>query len=73
MGVDLKIAPALKVAYILGTGDDVAQSVEDIGVHVTMLSRRTSVRRTFRLTMRSFSGFGRTRRDPNSRVPIAGS
>lgn len=37
-GVDLKIAPHLKVAYIMGTGDDVPQSMEDIGVHVTMLS-----------------------------------
>jgi hypothetical protein len=37
-GVDLKIAPGLKVAYIMGTGDDVPQSLEDIGIHVTMLS-----------------------------------
>lgn len=37
-GVDLKIAPNLKVAYIMGSGDDVPQSLEDIGIHVTMLS-----------------------------------
>jgi LmbE family N-acetylglucosaminyl deacetylase len=37
-GVDLKIAPGLKVAYIMGSGDDVPQSLEDIGIHVTMLS-----------------------------------
>jgi len=37
-GVDLKVAPGLKVAYIMGTGDDVPQSLEDIGIHVTMLS-----------------------------------
>jgi LmbE family N-acetylglucosaminyl deacetylase len=37
-GVDLKVAPGLKVAYIMGTGDDVPQSMEDIGIHVTMLS-----------------------------------
>jgi LmbE family N-acetylglucosaminyl deacetylase len=37
-GVNLKIAPGLKVAYIMGTGDDVPQSLEDIGIHVTMLS-----------------------------------
>jgi hypothetical protein len=37
-GVDLKIASGLKVGYIMGTGDDVPQSLEDIGIHVTMLS-----------------------------------
>ena len=37
-GVDLKIAPNLKIAYVMGSGDDVPQSLEDIGVHVTMLS-----------------------------------
>jgi len=37
-GVDVKTAPGLKVAYIMGTGDDVAQSMEDIGVHVNFLS-----------------------------------
>ena len=37
-GVDLKIAPNLKIAYIMGTGDDVPKSLEDIGIHVTMLS-----------------------------------
>ena len=37
-GVDLKIAPDLKVAYIMGSGDDVPESLQDIGIHVTMLS-----------------------------------
>ena len=37
-GVDLKVAPGLKIAYIMGTGDDVPASLEDIGIHVTMLS-----------------------------------
>ena len=37
-GVDVKIAPHLKVAYISGTGDDVAQSLGDLGLHVTFLS-----------------------------------
>jgi len=37
-GVDVKVAPGLKVAYVMGTGDDVARSLEDIGVHVTFLS-----------------------------------
>jgi len=37
-GVDLQIAPHLKVAYIAGTGDDVARSMHDIGIDVTFLS-----------------------------------
>ncbi|QNI32390.1 PIG-L family deacetylase [Alloacidobacterium dinghuense] len=31
-GVDVKIAPGLKVGYIMGTGDDVPQALEQIGV-----------------------------------------
>jgi len=37
-GVDVKTAPGLRVGYIMGTGDDVARSLEDIGVHVSFLS-----------------------------------
>jgi LmbE family N-acetylglucosaminyl deacetylase len=37
-GVDVKVAPALKVGYIMGTGDDVAKSLMDVGVHPTFLS-----------------------------------
>jgi hypothetical protein len=37
-GVDVKTAPGLKVGYIMGTGDDVAVSLEDIGIHPTLLS-----------------------------------
>ncbi len=37
-GVDLKIAPNLKVAYIMGSGDDVPQSLENMGIHVAVLS-----------------------------------
>lgn len=37
-GVDVKIAPGLKVAYVMGTGDDVAKSLEDLGIHATFLS-----------------------------------
>ncbi|MEO6805414.1 MAG: PIG-L family deacetylase [Edaphobacter sp.] len=37
-GVDVKTAPGLKVGYIMGTGDDVAGSMEDIGIHVNFLS-----------------------------------
>ncbi|HEY0307402.1 MAG TPA: PIG-L family deacetylase [Acidobacteriaceae bacterium] len=37
-GVDLKIAPGLKVAYINGTGDEVASSLQDLGINVTFLS-----------------------------------
>lgn len=37
-GVDVKTAPDLHIGYIMGTGDDVASSLEDIGIHPTMLS-----------------------------------
>ena len=37
-GVDVKLAPALNVGYIMGTGDDVPTSLEDLGVHVKFLS-----------------------------------
>jgi LmbE family N-acetylglucosaminyl deacetylase len=37
-GVDVKVAPALKVAYIMGTGEEVPQSLRDIGVRVTQLT-----------------------------------
>jgi len=37
-GVDLKIAPGLKVGYVSGTGDEVASSLQDMGVNVTFLS-----------------------------------
>ncbi|HEY0794420.1 MAG TPA: PIG-L family deacetylase [Acidisarcina sp.] len=37
-GVDVKVAPALRIGYIMGTGDDVPGSVEDLGVHPTLLS-----------------------------------
>jgi LmbE family N-acetylglucosaminyl deacetylase len=37
-GVDLKIAPGLKVAYVAGTGDEVASSLQDLGINVTFLS-----------------------------------
>lgn len=36
-GVDVKMAPALKVAYIMGSGDDVPASLEHLGIHVTNL------------------------------------
>jgi LmbE family N-acetylglucosaminyl deacetylase len=37
-GVDVKVAPDLKVAYIAGTGDDIPASLENLGIHVTQLS-----------------------------------
>lgn len=37
-GVDVKTAPGLKIGYIMGTGDDVAASLEDLGIHPAMLS-----------------------------------
>ncbi|HEU4636672.1 MAG TPA: PIG-L family deacetylase, partial [Edaphobacter sp.] len=36
--VDVKTAPDLKIGYVMGTGDDVATSLEEIGIHPTMLS-----------------------------------
>ena len=37
-GVDVKVAPGLKIGYIMGTGDDVPRSLEDLGIHVNLLS-----------------------------------
>ena len=37
-GVDVKTSPNLNIGYVMGTGDDVATSLEDIGIHPTMLS-----------------------------------
>ncbi|HEY2038133.1 MAG TPA: NEW3 domain-containing protein, partial [Edaphobacter sp.] len=37
-GVDVKTAPGLNIGYVMGTGDDVATSLEDIGIHPTLLS-----------------------------------
>lgn len=37
-GVNVKAAPGLKVGYVIGTGDEVPASLEDIGVHVNFLS-----------------------------------
>lgn len=36
-GVDVKIAPELKIAYVMGSGDDVPSSLEHLGVHVSNL------------------------------------
>lgn len=37
-GVDVKVAPGLKVGYLPGTGDDVQASLHNIGVHATTLT-----------------------------------
>ncbi len=37
-GADVKIAPNLSVGYIVGTGDDVPQSLDDLGIHATFLN-----------------------------------
>lgn len=37
-GVDVKVAPGLKVGYLPGTGDAVQTSLENIGVHPTTLT-----------------------------------
>jgi hypothetical protein len=36
-GVDVKIAPNLRVGYVMGSGDDVPSSLEHLGVQVTFL------------------------------------
>jgi LmbE family N-acetylglucosaminyl deacetylase len=37
VGVDVKLAPGLKVGYVMGTGDDVPQSLESMGATVHLL------------------------------------
>jgi LmbE family N-acetylglucosaminyl deacetylase len=37
-GVDVKVAPGLKVGYLPGTGDEVQASLENIGIHTTTLT-----------------------------------
>ena len=37
VGIDVKVAPDLKVGYVMGTGDDVPQSLESLGVAVHLL------------------------------------
>jgi len=37
-GVDVKVPAGLRVAYLPGTGDAVAASLEDIGIHATTVS-----------------------------------
>lgn len=38
VGVDVKTAPGLRVAFIPGTGDDVPRALEELGLHVQTLS-----------------------------------
>lgn len=37
-GVNVKVAPGLNVGYVMGTGDNVPQSLESLGVHAHLLS-----------------------------------
>ena len=37
-GVDVKVAPGLNIGYVMGSGDDVPASLENLGVHVKMLA-----------------------------------
>jgi hypothetical protein len=37
-GVDVKVAPGLKVGYLPGTGDEVQASLENLGIHATTLN-----------------------------------
>ena len=36
-GVDVKVAPDLKAAYIMGSGDDVPASLQHLGIKVSSL------------------------------------
>lgn len=38
VGVDVKTAPGLRVAFLPGTGDDVPRALEDLGISVKILS-----------------------------------
>jgi LmbE family N-acetylglucosaminyl deacetylase len=38
VGVDVKVAPDLKVGYVMGTGDDVPESLQGLGLQVHLLS-----------------------------------
>lgn len=42
-GTDVKVAPSLKVGYIEGSGDDVPESLNNIGVHVHFLTKQELV------------------------------
>jgi LmbE family N-acetylglucosaminyl deacetylase len=37
-GVDVKVAPGLNVGYVMGTGDEAPQALEQLGVHPHLLS-----------------------------------
>lgn len=37
-GVDVRVAEGLRVGYVMGTGDDVPESLRDIGINVQFLS-----------------------------------
>ncbi len=37
-GVDVKVAPGLRVGYVMGTGDEVPASLENLGIQVTFLA-----------------------------------
>ena len=39
-GVDVKVAPGVRVGYVTGTGDDVPASLENIGIKTEFLSRQ---------------------------------
>ncbi len=37
-GVDVKVAPGLNLGYVMGTGDEIPQALEDLGIHPHLLS-----------------------------------
>ncbi len=36
--VDVRVAPGLRVGYVMGSGDEIPESLEQLGVHVEMLN-----------------------------------
>jgi len=37
-GIDVKVAPGLNIGYVMGTGDEVPQALEQLGIHPHLLS-----------------------------------
>ena len=68
-GVDVKVAPGLKCGYIAGTGDDVARSLQDLGVNVTFLSPQEIASGDLFPTTSSSSASAPTPRALSSRPP----
>ena len=55
-GVDVKIAPALKVGYVMGIGDEVPAGIAQLGAAVTMLGEQELATRESRAVRRDRDG-----------------